>query len=688
MYNRRLKIFALFCGLIALVCIIRLGSIQLNSRSVWQSQLEKIRTGTNKVLPALRGKILDRNGEILAIDEAKFALCIDYKYARLADERFWQAQLKRAIQDTGQTDDAAEKIRAEYADDFNNLNKIILKCAEFTNQTFEQIKSQINEKINEPIWQLSYYLAWKRKCPNQKFEIAYPDENDRLLLASYIDIAEMHYPQELFKFENDDEVLAAQLKFIDTPGVEIQSGSERIYPYKNSAATLIGWVRPANPADNENFADDENLRYMTGEITGLCGIEYVCEPLLRGKRGRIVYNIDNEITSKTETTFGSDVKLTIDIDLQQKIETALKTPDPVENPKCGQPAAAVVVDVNSTDILAYISLPDFDLNTARQNYSKLLAEANSPIIDRVINRHYPPGSSAKPIILAAALAEKKITPDEIISCPSTPAPKGWPRCLIERISGTGHDQKWADEGGNKARNALKGSCNCYFSHLAARIPPPDLQRWLYDFGFGRTALLMTDEKILASFGDRPARQFAQTAGIISSGTHITNDVAIEQRPAIDSAERRFFGIGQGNFRATPLQVANAFAMLARGGVFKRSRIIASQQPDYGFETGLNKQILAPAYEGMHAVVNEQGGTAHTQFASGGFEYKGIKVFGKTGSTERPYNAWFAGFAEDPAGRTIAFAVLIENGASGSKDAGPIARNIVAFLIETGYLKEN
>lgn len=686
MYNKRLKIFALFCGLIALVCIIRLGSIQLNSRSVWQGQLEKIRTGTNKVLPALRGRILDRNGKVLAVNEARFALCIDYKYARLADERFWQAEVQSDIRKYGDSDDLAEKIRTEYAEDFNNLNKIILKCAEFTNQTFEQVKTQINEQINEPVWQLRYYLAWKRKCPTEKFEIAVPDGNDRLVLASYIDVAEMHQSQELFKFKNDDEVLAAQLKFIDTPGVEIQSGSERIYPYKNSAALLIGWVRLANPADNENFADNEDLRYMTGEVTGLCGVEYVCEPFLRGKRGKIVYNIDNEITSKTETTFGGDVKLTIDIDLQQKIESSLR--NPARNPKLGEPAAVVVVDVNSTDILTYISLPDYDLNTARQNYSKLLKEANSPIVDRAINKHYPPGSSAKPVMLAAGLAEKKITPEEVISCPSTPAPTGWPRCWIERTYGYGHDQQWAYDGGNKARNAIKGSCNCYFSHLAARIPPPDLQRWLYDFGFGRTALLMTDEKILASFGDRPARQFAQTAGIISSGIRVTNDVAIEQRPAIDSAERRFFGIGQGNFRATPLQVANAFAMIARGGIFKHSKIIASQQPDCGFETSLNKQILAPLYEGMLAVVSEQGGTAHTQFADSGFEYKGIKVFGKTGSTERPYNAWFAGFAKDSAGRTIAFSVLIENGAHGGADAGPIARDIVSFLIESGYLKAN
>ena len=686
MHNRRLKIFAFLCVLFAAVCVVRLGCIQFNPGAVWQSQLEKIHTGMSKVLPALRGRILDRNGKVLAADEAKFTLCIDYKYARLADERFWRVQLLRSVRGSEASENIAEKLLAEYTDDFNNLNEIIFKCAEFENKTFEQTKAQINEQINEPIWQLRYYLAWKRKCPEQEFQAAVPDENDRLLLASYVDVAEMHQSQELFKFENDDEVLAAQLKFIDTPGVEIQSGAERYYPYKNSAAQLIGWVRPAGAGDNENFVENEIQRYMHGEVTGLCGIEYVCEPFLRGKRGRIIYNIDNEIVSKTETTFGGDVKLTIDIDLQQKIENILKNRN--RNPQFGQPAAVVVIDVNSTDILAYVSLPDFDLNKARQDYSKLLAEANSPIIDRVINKHYPPGSSAKPVILAAALAEKKITPDEIISCPSTPAPDGWPRCWIEKTCGYGHDQPWAYDGGNKARNALRGSCNVYFSRLAVRIPPSDLQRWLYDFGFGRTALLITDGKILASFEDRPVRGFGQTAGIISSSTLSTQDVVLEQRPAIEPAERIFFGIGQGNFRATPLQVANTFAMLARGGIFKRSKIIASQQTDCGFETSLNKQLLAPIFEGMHAVVNEEGGTAYAQFSGSGFENKGIKVFGKTGSTQKPYNAWFAGFAEDRTGRTIAFAVLIENGAHGGADAGPIARDIISFCVETGYLKEN
>jgi penicillin-binding protein 2 len=683
MYNRRLKIFVFLCFLFAAVCIARLAYIQLNPHSAWQSQLEKIYAAKSKELPALRGKILDRNGKVLAADEAKFALCIDYQFARLADERFWKVQLLRKLVSSN-AQDASETIREKFADDFNTLNEIIHKCTQFRNLTAEQVKAQINQQINEPIWQLRYYLAWKRRCPQQEFETAVPDANERLLLAAEVDVAEMHQFQELFKLENDDEVFAAQLKFLETSGVEIRPRAERYYPFKSSASQLIGWVRPAGPADNQDFGEDELERYMHGETIGFCGVEYVCEPHLRGRRGKIVYNIDREIVSATETQFGGDVKLTIDIDLQRKIENLLKNSN--LNPNPGSPAAVVVIDVNSTDVIALVSLPDFDLNMTRWEYSKLVADTNTPVINRVIEKHYPPGSAAKPFILTAGLAENKIGSEEIISCPSHAAPTGWPSCWIVKSLGYGHDEQWAYEGGNKARNALRGSCNIYFSQLASRIPPEILQKWLYSFGFGKTALDITEPNIVESYRNRPMRNFRQVSGIISSSIPSEDNMPLELLPGIDPAERRFFGIGQGNFRASILQVANAFAALARGGIFKNAKIIASQAADTGYRLGLSENALSTIYEGMHAVVSEQGGTAYKQFADSGFEEKGIRVFGKTGSTEKPYNAWFAGFAKDGSGKSIALAVLIEGGQHGSSDAGPIARDIISFCIEAGYLR--
>ncbi|MCD4830241.1 MAG: hypothetical protein K8R02_00365 [Anaerohalosphaeraceae bacterium] len=680
MYNKRLKQFVYFFAIVAIICIGRLAYIQLNPKSVWQGQLEKIRRGSTRDLPSLRGEILDRNGKILAGDEAKFTLCIDYKYARLADDRFWKAQTLRRLNRGKTYAQADEQIKKDYSEDFNTLFEMIEKCAAFAGKTPEEMKAQINKKINAPLWRLREHLAWKRKYPEaESFSLAQPSTDKRLLLAYEVDLAEMHQPQKLITFDNDDQMLAAQLTLINVEGVKIMPKPERLYPYKQTASQLIGWVRPWNPDEEQIFAEHELEKYRHGDIAGFSGIEYICESVLRGKRGKIVYNIDNEIVRRDETQFGQAVQLTIDIELQDKIEKRFK--NCAMNQYCKKPAAAVVIDVNSGDVLAMVSLPCFDLNKARSNYGTLCSDPNKPTIDRTINNRYPPGSTAKPIILAMGMQEGKIGPGDTIACTSEPAPRGWPRCWYERKYHLGHSDQWGYEGGNSARNAIRGSCNIYFSHLAVRLSPKKLQRWLWDFGFGHNALDVPEE---FSYGDGRQRTFRQMAGVISS--RIPDDCSsLESLPPITSAERRFFGIGQGNFRATPLQVANAFATIARDGIYKKAKIFAGQN-DAGLKNlEMSETTLMTIRDGMRAVVSADGGTAYKQFRNSGFEEKGITVFGKTGSTEKPYNAWFAGFAEDKKRNAIAVVVLVEGGQHGSSDAAPIGRDIISFCIEAGYL---
>jgi cell division protein FtsI/penicillin-binding protein 2 len=88
---------------------------------------------------------------------------------------------------------------------------------------------------------------------------------------------------------------------------------------------------------------------------------------------------------------------------------------------------------------------------------------------------------------------------------------------------------------------------------------------------------------------------------------------------------------------------------------------------------------------MYAVVNEPGGTAYNVFASSGLAGQAVSVYGKTGSTEEPDNAWFCGFAADGTGKKIAIAVVVEGGQHGSSDAAPLARDIIQFCIEAGYI---
>ena len=144
-------------------------------------------------------------------------------------------------------------------------------------------------------------------------------------------------------------------------------------------------------------------------------------------------------------------------------------------------------------------------------------------------------------------------------------------------------------------------------------------------------------------------------------------------------------MGQGNLRATPLQVANSMAAIARGGVLKQPRLFKEIRDSEGMTLGVSPQTLDIVRDGMNAVVNEPGGTAYREFAPARFAEQGIDVYGKTGSTEEPDNAWFAGFAEDGTGRGVAIAVVVEGGQHGSSDAAPLARDIIQFCIEAQYI---
>jgi cell division protein FtsI/penicillin-binding protein 2 len=190
------------------------------------------------------------------------------------------------------------------------------------------------------------------------------------------------------------------------------------------------------------------------------------------------------------------------------------------------------------------------------------------------------------------------------------------------------------------------------------------------------------------------RDLRQANGQISTPVFRGKISHFEQIPPLEKGERRFFGIGQGNLRVTPLQVANAMAAIARGGIYKPTRLFiedlnnipdSEMQNSQGISLGVSPQTLQVVYDGMSAVVNETGGTAYSKFAEAPLTPYGVHVYGKTGSTERPEHAWFAGFATDNIGRKLAISVLVEGGQRGSRDAVPLAREILRFCINAGYL---
>ena len=731
MYSKRVKIFVIFSALLLGACLLRLAQMQLLTSASLQHEIAELKRqrGQSKQLKTIRGRILDRNGRVLAVDEARFSVHINYGLCSYLDERVQQMLLDGAA---GQADPdkAVTKAKEEISTKLEELEQIINTCARLGAVDPVQITNEI-QKTNDRVWNLRMDQAWRRNFRNSEvfdnygngvpfsiamadFEEKEPDPDKRRRLAGKVDIAEMHRNWPLLELQTDDDIFAAQLEFLDTEGIAILPQEHRFYPYGTVAAQTIGWVGPATQQqDKELLADDKLSSYLEGELCGReDGVEYVCESILRGRRGEEVKDLDRQLVSQVPTQLGQDVSLTLDIELQKRIEDYL-THYPHDPNLEGKGISAVVIEVEKGDILALVSLPVFDLNRVRYDYGDLEADPRKPLINRAINEQYPGGSVVKPLILVAGLETGAITPEEIISCPGQAPPEEWPRCLIFIRSGVGHDSRWE----NTARNAIKGSCNIYFSRLADRIEPLTLQQWLFKFGYGHDILLVPEFlKEVSTFKFQiPTsggldRNFDQLSGTISSRIPQGAVASFEDVPPLRPGARRMFGIGQGSLRVTPLQVANAMAALARDGVYKPPRLFdlsdVSDMSDRSDNTIENRKLvpseaegsqienlqvhpetLAVIYDGMGAVVNESGGTAYTQFEPflRTLASEDVKVYGKTGSTERPEHAWFGGFAQDSAAHKIAIAVIVEGGQHGSSDAAPLARDIIQFCIEAGYL---
>jgi penicillin-binding protein 2 len=718
MFNRRVKIFIILSILLLLPCIFRLAQMQLLSYDYYSDQIEELKRqrGISRQLRTIRGKIYDRKGRILATNEPQFQLHISYSLCSVMDERVRQAILLKASKRSllARATPSVYETRKELDAKLDELKQIIKKCDLFGNGKVD-IEQEI-KNINNKIWNLRTFLAWRRYHPDPEiiakyggkvsdvplseairdFEKTLPNEEDRLLQIEKItNIPKMNRPHPLLELQTDADVFDAQLEFMDTEGIEILPKERRLYPYGSTAAQTIGWVGKPTERDEKLLEDDKLYSYLSDEVCGReDGVEFVCEAILRGRRGEEVYDIDRQLVERIETQFGEDVSITIDIELQKKIEEHLS--DCLLNPNCNTPMAAVVLDVNTSDILALVSIPTFDLNRARYDYGELLADSNEPLRNRALNKIYPPGSVVKPLVLIAGLQSRKITATEIISCPAQEAPKGWPSCWIFNQYKSGHDYKWQ----NYARNAIKGSCNVYFSRLADRITPSVLQLWLYKFGYGHKVPLTTNLVIPGNGNWESSienREFRQAQGLISSSITRDEITRFEQIPVLAQRDRKQFGIGQGNLRVTPLQVANAMAAIARGGIYKPPRLFLNDpnnitaslnQDSQEVPLGISPQNLEVVRDGMYAVVNENGGTANSQFTQSTLPLQGVKVYGKTGSTTNPDHAWFGGFATDDQGRRLVIAVIVEGGQHGSQDAAPLARDIFQFCVQSGYIGQD
>lgn len=462
------------------------------------------------------------------------------------------------------------------------------------------------------------------------------------------------------------------------PGADVVPYLTRRYLYGDLLAHVLGYV---GRIDAEDARTLDPARYSGTTHIGKAGIERYYEDRLHGEIGFEHVEVNAEgrtlrVLERTPAASGEHLYLSIDIALQQAIVTAFED----------KHGAAVAIDPRNGDVLALVSLPGYDPNPfvngiGRQAYADLLQNESRPLFNRALLGGYEPGSTIKPFIGLAALELGVRRADERVLSTGAYRLPGQEREYRDWLRG-GH-------GLVDLRQSLAQSVNTYYYSIAVDLGIDRLSEYLARFGFGaRTGIDLTGE----SSGILPSRAWKREA---------------RDQPWFPG-ETVIAGIGQGFWVITPVQLAQATALLAHGGSGHRPRLLRAVQR--GFDADISylppsdpmgqavadPRHLAAVTEGLIAVMHGPAGTARASGAGANY-----LIAGKTGTAQRisrsgeeslrlddlPFHlrhrALFIAFAPADA-PTIALAVVVESGGSGSGTAAPVARRILdAWLDREG-----
>ncbi len=476
-------------------------------------------------------------------------------------------------------------------------------------------------------------------------------------------------------------------------GAEIVAVPVRYYPYKNLGAHMLGYIAEIDadtlskvrPAGYDALKTDERgqvnpLNYDVGDTHGATGVEHAWESYLRGQRGwekRVVdargrYRTGPEAErlidapKRQEAIVGRDLRLTIDIELTQAIERAMR-------PHAA--GAVVVVEVRTGRILALYSKPDFDPNDLsggsgrariREAFGRMYSDPLRPLLDKTVTGAFQPGSTFKPFSALAALEDNVMNPDETERCDGfiNFGRKAF-RCTHVH-------------GKVNMREAIGESCNIYFAKVAELAGMDRIAKIATDFGLGsKTGVGVNPE----SAGRIPTRAW----------------YAMRYRGQFRLGFTINAAIGQGATAVTPLQLTLAYGALANGGTLYSPQIVRAVETSDGsvvqdFPPRVRQQVnvkpenLARIYDGLYSVVNDPKGTAW------GVRDPSLDIAGKTGTAQTGYvakpeddpklaayyaqnHAWFAAFAPSKAPE-IAVVALVEHGGAGPTQAAPVAIAVV------------
>ena len=461
------------------------------------------------------------------------------------------------------------------------------------------------------------------------------------------------------------------------PGVEVVAQLVRHYPQGAHFAHSVGYMGRINEKELKTL---DPVNYSGTHHIGKTGIERFYEAELHGQvgyeevetnaRGRVL-----RVLKRTDPIPGKDIVLSLDIKLQEAAEEAL----------AGRRGAVVALNPNTGEVLAMVSQPSFDPNLfvtgiSFKAYAELRDSIDRPLFNRILRGLYPPGSTIKPAVAIAGLDSGVITGSSRVYDPGY--------YMLPNYDHKYRNWTRSGDGYVDLDTAIMRSNDTYFYDLAHKLGIDRLSSYMNQFGIGQKVSLDMFEE---SAGLMPSREWKRAT----------------RRQAWFPGETLILGIGQGYMQSTPLQLAQATALIASKGKWIRPHLAKTIEgvppvdpnpmPDIVLRDPSN---WAKVSHGMQQVVHGARGTARV--AGVGAQYL---IAGKSGTAQvvaikqgEKYDrskvqerhrdhALFVGFA--PADNPqIAVSVMIENGEAGSRVASPVVRKVMdAWLLDAqGKLK--
>jgi penicillin-binding protein 2 len=644
----RLLAVALTGGL--LVLLAGLWWVQVVSARKYESHLQTQSYRTVRI-PAVRGKILDRNGRVLAENHPRFSLSLYLDDLRQQFDAAYSTAIAQVR--VGQK----QRIAAQEKKLGRSLTKAERKQFALATGQLKQLREQMRFQVaNSVVQQLGQQLGQPLTLDPVTFKRHY---DTRLAL-----------PYPLLPNLNETQIARFEEQYPGGLGVDLDLQPVRFYPFSTTAAHLLGYVLRD---DSSSEGEDAFFSYRLPDYRGAVGIEAGFDAQLRGRAGAEAVLVNNLGYRQTENVWsrpepGHNVVLTIDLDIQQAAERSL-----VAHQGTNTRGAIIVMDVHTGDVLALVSSPAINPDYGANDKTRMNDPKLSPEINRATQGSFTPGSIFKPIVGLAAL-EKGLNPNEIIYNPENPADPGHGYYKFP-ASFSKHDT--APPGDYNFTRAIVRSCNTYFITIGLRVGIGNIVQLAKKFHFG--------ERV-----DLPTRQ--ETRGILPTLEQVsrrdwrdgnTADVCIGQEIAV-----------------TPMQMAIAYSAIANGGKVLQPRLVErteSQDPASGelpmiYPSGIIRDTLGVHPRSLKILRDAM--LAETEDAVEGTgsaaRVPGMRICGKTGTAQIKnehgqlirWDYWFASFApyEDPR-YAVVIMVQSENRGSGGVVCAPIAHDIYQAILQ-------